>query len=129
MIITTTPTIEGKRIKEYKGLVFGEVVSGANFIRDFFASITDVIGGRSGVYESKLNKSRQEALDELAEEARKVGASAVVGVSLEYQSMGGDKSMFIVVATGTAVVAEQGGFCKKIPKLNRFSGRKSRYLK
>mgnify|MGYP001749549040 CR=1 FL=1 len=61
MIITTTPTIEGKRIKEYKGLVFGEVVSGANFIRDFFASITDVIGGRSGVYESKLNKSRQEA--------------------------------------------------------------------
>ena len=103
MIITTTPTIEGKRIKEYKGLVFGEVVSGANFIRDFFASITDVIGGRSGVYESKLNKSRQEALDELAEEARKVGANAVVGVSLEYQSMGGDKSM---VATGTAVVAE-----------------------
>ena len=106
MIITTTPTIEGKRIKEYKGLVFGEVVSGANFIHDFFASITDVIGGRSGVYESKLNKSRQEALDELAEEARKVGANAVVGVSFEYQSMGGDKSMFIVVATGTAVVAE-----------------------
>lgn len=106
MIITTTPTIEGKRIKEYKGLVFGEVVSGANFIRDFFASITDVIGGRSGVYESKLNKSRQEALNELAEEARKVGANAVVGVSLEYQFMGGDKSMFIVVATGTAVVAE-----------------------
>ena len=106
MIITTTPTIEGKRIKEYKGLVFGEVVSGANFIRDFFASITDVIGGRSGVYESKLNKSRQEALDELVEEARKVGANAVVGVSLEYQSMDGDKSMFIVVATGTAVVAE-----------------------
>lgn len=106
MIITTTPTIEGKRIKEYKGLVFGEVVSGANFIRDFFASITDVIGGRSGVYESKLNKSRQEALNELAEEAHKVGANAVVGVSLEYQSMSGDKSMFIVVATGTAVVAE-----------------------
>ena len=106
MIITTTPTIEGKRIKEYKGLVFGEVVSGANFIRDFFASITDVIGGRSGVYESKLNKSRQEALNELAEEARKVGANAVVGVSLEYQFIVGDKSMFIVVATGTAVVAE-----------------------
>ena len=106
MIITTTPTIEGKRIKEYKGLVFGEVVSGANFIRDFFATIPDVIGGRSGVYESKLNKSRQEALDELAEEARKVGANAVVGVSLEYQSMDGDKSMFIVVAKGTAVFAE-----------------------
>ena len=106
MIITTTPTIEGKRIKEYKGLVFGEVVSGANFIRDFFASITDVIGGRSGVYESKLNKSRQEALDELAEEARKVGANAVVAILIEIYVMGGDKSMFIVVATGTAVVAE-----------------------
>lgn len=106
MIITTTPTIEGKRITQYKGLVFGEVVSGANFVRDFFASITDIIGGRSGAYERKLNTSRQEALAELAEEARKVGANAVVGVSFEYQSMGGNKSMFIVVATGTAVVIE-----------------------
>lgn len=106
MIITTTPTIEGKRITQYKGLVFGEVVSGANFVRDFFASITDIIGGRSGAYERKLNASRQEALAELAEEARKVGANAVVGVSFEYQSMGGNKSMFIVVATGTAVVIE-----------------------
>ncbi|MDH2998688.1 hypothetical protein A1D22_02670 [Pasteurellaceae bacterium LFhippo2] len=104
MIITTTPSIDGKKIIEYKGLVFGEVVSGANFIRDFFASITDVIGGRSGAYESKLNSSRKEALKELEIEAKKVGANAVVGVSFEYQSMGGDKGMFIVVATGTAVV-------------------------
>lgn len=104
MIITTTPTIEGKQIVEYKGLVFGEVVSGANFIRDFLAGITDIIGGRSGVYESKLNGARKEALAELSKEARKVGANAVVGVSMEYQSMGGDKGMFIVVATGTAVV-------------------------
>ncbi|WGE53477.1 YbjQ family protein [Actinobacillus equuli subsp. haemolyticus] len=104
MIITTTPTIEGHQITEYKGLVFGEVVSGANFIRDFFASITDVIGGRSGAYESKLNNARQEALAELEKEAKRVGANAVVGVSMEYQSMGGDKGMFIVVATGTAVV-------------------------
>ncbi|AIZ78711.1 YbjQ family protein [Actinobacillus equuli subsp. equuli] len=104
MIITTTPTIEGHQITEYKGLVFGEVVSGANFIRDFFASITDVIGGRSGAYESKLNSARQEALAELEKEAKRVGANAVVGVSMEYQSMGGDKGMFIVVATGTAVV-------------------------
>ncbi|SUT85876.1 Domain of uncharacterised function (DUF74) [Actinobacillus ureae] len=104
MIITTTPTIEGHQITEYKGLVFGEVVSGANFIRDFFASITDVIGGRSGAYESKLNSARQEALAELEKEAERVGANAVVGVSMEYQSMGGDKGMFIVVATGTAVV-------------------------
>ncbi|WGE59676.1 YbjQ family protein [Actinobacillus equuli] len=104
MIITTTPTIEGHQITEYKGLVFGEVVSGANFIRDFFASITDVIGGRSGAYESKLNSAGQEALAELEKEAKRVGANAVVGVSMEYQSMGGDKGMFIVVATGTAVV-------------------------
>lgn len=104
MIITTTPTIDGHQITEYKGLVFGEVVSGANFIRDFFASITDVIGGRSGTYESKLNSARQEALAELEKEAKRVGANAVVGVSMEYQSMGGDKGMFIVVATGTAVV-------------------------
>lgn len=104
MIITTTPTIEGKQIVEYKGLVFGEVVSGANFIRDFLAGITDIIGGRSGAYESKLNGARKEALEELAKEAQKVGANAVVGVSMEYQSMGGDKGMFIVVATGTAVV-------------------------
>ena len=104
MIITTTPTIDGKQITEYKGLVFGEVVSGANFIRDFLASITDVIGGRSGAYESKLNSARKEALAELEQEAKKIGANAVVGVSIEYQSMGGDKGMFIVVATGTAVV-------------------------
>ncbi|HDV7261225.1 TPA: YbjQ family protein [Mannheimia haemolytica] len=104
MIITTTPTIEGKQIVEYKGVVFGEVVSGANFIRDFLAGITDIIGGRSGAYESKLNGARKEALAELAKEAQKVGANAVVGVSMEYQSMGGDKGMFIVVAIGTAVV-------------------------
>ncbi|EXI61709.1 hypothetical protein A6B39_05475 [Mannheimia granulomatis] len=104
MIITTTPTIEGKTVTEYKGLVFGEVVSGANFIRDFLAGITDIVGGRSGAYESKLHSARKNALAELEKEAKKVGANAVVGVSLEYQSMGGDKGMFIVVATGTAVV-------------------------
>lgn len=104
MIITTTPNIENHQIVEYKSLVFGEVVSGANFIRDFLAGITDVIGGRSGAYESKLNSARKEALQELEKEAKKVGANAVVGVSMEYQSMGGDKGMFIVVATGTAVV-------------------------
>lgn len=103
MIITSTPTIEGHQISEYKDLVFGEVVSGANFIRDFFASITDVIGGRSGAYESKLNSARRDALKELEKQASKVGANAVVGVSMEYQTIG-SKDMFIVVATGTAVV-------------------------
>lgn len=103
MIITSTPNIEGKQIVEYKGLVFGEVVSGANFVRDFIAGITDVIGGRSGVYESKLNSARKDALKELEAEARKVGANAVVGVDFDYQTLG-TKEMFIVVATGTAVV-------------------------
>lgn len=106
MIITTTPSIEGKQIIEYKGLVFGEVVSGANIVRDFLAGVTDIIGGRSGAYESKLNSSRQNALKELENEAQKLGANAVVGVSLDYQSMGGNKGMFIVVATGTAVVTD-----------------------
>lgn len=78
MIVTTTPTIEGKQIVEYKGLVFGEVVAGANFIRDWFASITDIIGGRSGTYERKLNSTREEALAELKKEAKKKGANAVV---------------------------------------------------
>lgn len=103
MIISTTPHIENHTITEYKGLVFGEVVSGANFIRDFFASITDIFGGRSGVYERKLSASREDALKELEANARKMGANAVVGVSFAYHSFG-TKDMFVVVATGTAVV-------------------------
>ena len=103
MLLTTTPTIAGKEIIEYKGVIFGEVVSGANVVRDFFASITDVIGGRSGVYESKINESRQDALRELEANARKLGANAVVGISFDYATLG-TKSMFMVVATGTAVV-------------------------
>lgn len=103
MIITTTPQIENREILEYKGVVFGEVVSGANIVRDFVASITDLVGGRSGVYESKVNDSRQDALRELEANARKLGANAVVGVSFDYATLG-TKSMFMVVATGTAVV-------------------------
>ncbi len=104
MIISTTHTLENREIIEYKGLVFGEVVAGANIIRDFFAGIRDIIGGRSGAYEGKLNEARRDALRELEIAAQKIGANAVVGVSLDYQSMGGNKGMFIVVATGTAVV-------------------------
>lgn len=104
MIISTTHTLENREIVEYKGLMFGEVVAGANIIRDFFAGIRDIIGGRSGAYESKLNEARRDALKELEIAAQRIGANAVVGVSLDYQSMGGNKGMFIVVATGTAVV-------------------------
>ena len=98
MIITTTPHIEGKQIVEYKQLVFGEVVAGSNFIRDF-------IGGRSGMYESRITKSRKEALDEMQKNAQALGANAVVGVEVNYTTITSDaKSMFMIVASGTAVV-------------------------
>ncbi|URH78074.1 YbjQ family protein [Pasteurella multocida] len=104
MLITTTPSIEGKQIIEYKEVVFGEVVAGSNFIRDFFAGITD-IGGRSGAYESKIARARKEALEELQQQAKRLGANAVVGVEVNYTSINGEgKSMFMIVASGTAVV-------------------------
>ncbi|HDR1105162.1 TPA: YbjQ family protein [Pasteurella multocida] len=105
MLITTTPSIEGKQIIEYKEMVFGEVVAGSNFIRDFFAGITDIIGGRSGAYESKIARARKEALEELQQQAKRLGANAVVGVEVNYTSINGEgKSMFMIVASGTAVV-------------------------
>ncbi|ATF75237.1 YbjQ family protein [Pasteurella multocida] len=105
MLITTTPNIEGKQIIEYKELVFGEVVAGSNFIRDFFAGITDIIGGRSGAYESKIARARKEALEELQQQAKRLGANAVVGIEVNYTSINGEgKSMFMIVASGTAVV-------------------------
>lgn len=103
MIITTTQQIEGKQIIEYKQIVFGEVVAGANFIRDFFASITDVIGGRSTVYERRLARAREDALEEIQKKAKALGANAVVGVEINYTTVG-VKSMFMVIASGTAVV-------------------------
>lgn len=105
MIISTTHQVEGRQIIEYKDIVFGEVVAGTNFIRDWFAGITDIIGGRSGSYERKLTSARREALEELKENARKLGANAVVGVTVEYTTIAGDsKNMFMIVASGTAVV-------------------------
>ena len=98
MILTTTPQIEGKQIVEYKQIVFGEVV-----VRDFIAGITDIIGGRSGVYESRLSRAREEALEELAKRALAVGANAVVGIEVNYTTMGA-KNMFVISASGTAVV-------------------------
>ena len=103
MIITTTQQIEGKQIVEYKQIVFGEVVAGANFIRDFCASITDVIGGRSTVYERRLARAREDALEEIQKKAKALGANAVVGVEINYTTVG-VKSMFMVIASGTAVV-------------------------
>ncbi|RID91301.1 hypothetical protein D2N39_13715 [Gemmobacter lutimaris] len=104
MIVTTTPTIEGHRITAYHGLVVGEVIMGANIVRDLFASITDVIGGRSGAYESKLADAREEATKELKDRARALGANAVVGVDLDYEVVG--NSMLMVSISGTAVTID-----------------------
>jgi uncharacterized protein YbjQ (UPF0145 family) len=103
MIVTTTGSIDGRSIGKYLGLVSGEAVMGANLFRDFFAGITDMVGGRSGTYENVLRGGRDQALSEMIEEAEKLGADAIVGVSLDYEAIGASDSMMMVVATGTAV--------------------------
>lgn len=103
MILTTTPSIEGRQIAEYRGVVFGEVISGVNFIRDLAASIRNVIGGRSGAYEEKLIEARDNAINEMAEKARRLGADAVVGIDIDYEVLGADNGMLMVTASGTAV--------------------------
>ena len=103
MILTTTPTIEGHTITEYKGVVFGEVISGVNFIKDFKASLRDFVGGRSGSYEQELINARSQALRELEERARQVNADAVVGIDMDYEVLGQSGSMLMVSASGTAV--------------------------
>ena len=104
MIITTTPTIEGRNIVSYKGIVFGEVVSGVNIVKDFVAGISDIFGGRSGTYENELIDARENALGEMANRAREMGANAVVGVDVDYEVLGQNGSMLMVTASGTAVV-------------------------
>lgn len=103
MILTTTPTIDGKRIRQYHGVVTGEAILGANIVRDLFAGIRDIVGGRSGAYEEELRKARRIALDELAERARSAGGSAVVGIDIDYETVGPNQSMLMVSASGTAV--------------------------
>lgn len=100
MLITTTPGIEGRVIKEYAGVVAGEAILGANIIRDVFAAIRDIVGGRSSAYEQELRKAREIALREMADEAAALGADAVVGVDLDYETIG---NMLMVTASGTAV--------------------------
>lgn len=101
MIVTTTPSVEGYQISDYKGIVVGEAILGANVIRDVFAGITDILGGRSGAYEQELQKARETALQEMEEHAAAVGATAVVGVDLDYEVI---NNMLMVSASGTAVV-------------------------
>ncbi|MBR9649895.1 heavy metal-binding domain-containing protein [Thalassovita aquimarina] len=104
MIVTTTNSIEGRKITDYKGIVVGEAIMGANVVRDMFAGITDIIGGRSGAYESKLQDGRDTALREMEQRAAALGANAVVGVDLDYEVVG--QSMLMVSASGTAVVVD-----------------------
>ena len=102
VLITTTPSIEGKPIREYLGVVSGETILGTNILRDIMAGLRDMVGGRSGAYEEKLREAREMALKELAEEAEKVGANAVVGAKIDYETVG-NQNMMMVSATGTAV--------------------------
>ncbi|ETS91991.1 MULTISPECIES: YbjQ family protein [Veillonella] len=104
MIITTTMHIENYSIKEYKGIVFGEVVEGRNFVKDFMSGIRDIVGGRSGSYEESLMKARQAALDEMASRAQKIGANAIIGVSFQYSTVGETNGMLMITCNGTAVV-------------------------
>lgn len=104
MIITTTPGIEGKSIKHYKGVITGEAILGANIFRDMFAAVRDIVGGRSAAYERELGKAREIALEDLEDWAEELGANAVVGVAIDYESFGQSNSMMMVSVTGTAVV-------------------------
>jgi uncharacterized protein YbjQ (UPF0145 family) len=104
MLLTTTQSVEGRPVQKYLGIVSGEAIVGANAFRDFFARVRDVVGGRSGAYESVLSDARKDALDELAEAAKALGANAVVGVDLDYEVLGQENGMLMVSASGTAVL-------------------------
>ncbi len=104
MLITTTNNVEGKTISQYMGLVTGEAIMGANLFKDFFAGITDIIGGRSGAYEQELRKAKEIAVEEMKQEAQKMGANAIIAVDLDYETIGsGSGNMLMVSASGTAV--------------------------
>ncbi|WP_129717110.1 heavy metal-binding domain-containing protein [Pedobacter sp. SYP-B3415] len=107
MLVTTTPTIEGHKVVRYIGLVTGETIIGANLFRDLFANIRDIVGGRSGSYEQVLREAKDTALNELQQYALALGANAVIGVDLDYETVGNGGSMLMVTASGTAVVIEQ----------------------
>ena len=103
MLLTTTNTIEGKQIVQYYGIVTGETIIGANLFKDFFAGIRDIVGGRAGSYESVLREAKDTALQELRERAMRLGANAVIGIDLDYETVGANGSMLMVTAAGTAV--------------------------
>ena len=104
IIVSTTPTLEGRPAREYLGIVTGEVIVGANLFRDLFASVRDIVGGRSGAYEDVLQRAREQAIGEVRMRAATLGANAVVGVDLDYEVIGGSGSMLMVSASGTAIL-------------------------
>lgn len=106
MLLTTTASVEGKKIVDYKGIVFGEVTNGINFMKDFTASISNVLGGRSATYEKEIIDSRAAAINEMIKRAEQVGANAIVGISIDYETIGENGSMMMVISSGTAVVVE-----------------------
>lgn len=106
MLITTTPNIEGKKVVKYLGLVTGEAILGANIFKDLFAGIRDIVGGRSASYEKELKEAKDIAVQELVDNARLIGANAIIGVDLDYETLGQNGSMLMVSASGTAVIIE-----------------------
>jgi uncharacterized protein YbjQ (UPF0145 family) len=106
MILSTTNNIEGKKAVKYLGLVSGDAILGANIFRDFFASIRDIVGGRSAAYEKELRNAKDIALGEMREQAKNLGANAIVGIDIDYETIGTNASMLMVSASGTAVVVE-----------------------
>ena len=104
MILSTTPQIEGRTIREYKGVVTGETIIGANIVKDFFAGIRDIVGGRSASYEEVLSEAKNTAMQEMVTRAQQMGANAIVGIDIDYETIGANGSMLMVAASGTAVV-------------------------
>ena len=106
VIVTTTPNIDGKKITAYRGIVTGEAIMGANIFKDLFAGIRDIVGGRSATYERELRRAREIAMEELKASAAEMGANAVVGIDIDYETVGGNASMLMVTVSGTAVVLQ-----------------------
>jgi uncharacterized protein YbjQ (UPF0145 family) len=106
MTITTTPTVEGKTIRDYRGIVTGEAILGANIFRDLFAGLRDIVGGRSAAYEKELRSAREMAFAEMAATAKEQGANAIVGVDIDYEVLGQNNGMLMVSVSGTAVIIE-----------------------